>query len=78
MNAFQKTELALQKIAKVVNSMLPGGIVFTLVVYSVGDSAKASYVSNGDRASMITAMRAVADRLEIKAESPPGANLEMH
>jgi hypothetical protein len=68
-------EGTLQSLARRIDKALPEGICFALVTFTVGDGGYAGYVSNGQRADMIKALRECATVLEIKADMPPGAPL---
>lgn len=71
----RNTEALLQGIAKGLDDILPEGICFALVTFTVGSGGYAGYVSNGRRPEMIKALRECADTLEARADMPPGAPL---
>lgn len=59
--------LRMREIAKAVQLRVPEGLGFAVLVFSYG-AGPASYVSNGQRAEMITALREQADLLEARKD----------
>ena len=74
--AHRKGEDWLCAIGKALNESCPKGSCYVLQIYTVGQEGFAAYVSNGERASMIEALRETADRLEAGTDSDLGADVE--
>ena len=60
----EEIERKMQGIAKTVGAMIPEGWGFAVLCYSFGENGFMNYVSNGERAAMIKALRECADKLE--------------
>ncbi|SFI59828.1 hypothetical protein [Albimonas pacifica] len=73
---YRRGEARLQKLARIIERELPKGMVFVLHIGTPnpeGGVGYGGYVSNGDRAQMIAAIREAADTLEARGDVPPGA-----
>jgi len=73
----RQTEERLQGLARHVEGVLPDGVCFALVCFTTGEhGGYSAYVSNGERADMISALREAADRMQAKSDSGPAADIE--
>ena len=55
----------------VLNDLLGGNMGFAIIVFEFNKPGISNYVSNGQRADMIQALRETADRLEKRQDIPP-------
>ena len=76
LDAHRKAEESLQAIAGALTDVLPKGVVFTLITYTVGEGGYSAYVSNGSRANMIEALEETLERLKANSTSGPFADVE--
>jgi len=76
LDAHRQAEASLQAIAGALTDVLPKGVVFTLITYTVGEGGYSAYVSNGAREDMIKALKETVARLEAKSTSAPFADVE--
>lgn len=54
----------MRKLGDFIKKKLPSGWGFALIVFRFHEPGISNYISNAERASMITALRETADRLE--------------
>jgi hypothetical protein len=78
-----RTEEFMQTLANGIDAVLKdqlngGPYAFTLLLWPAKDGQRANYVSNADRAEIITALRETADRLEKKLDRPPHWEKQRH
>ena len=76
LEAHRKAEAELQGLARHIEGVLPDGVVFTLITYTVGEGGYSGYVSNGNRSDMVKALRETIARLEGQSTSGPFADVE--
>lgn len=76
LEAHRKAEAALQDIARTIEGVLPDGVVFTLITYTVGEGGYSAYVSNGHRDDMIASLKETVARLESRTTSGPHVDVE--
>jgi hypothetical protein len=76
LSAHRQAEESLQAIASALTDVLPKGVVFTLITYTVGEGGFSAYVSNGSRANMIEALEETLARLKANTVSGPFADVE--
>jgi hypothetical protein len=58
-------------VGRIIGEAMPPGWGFALILFTMGDSGPqyASYVSNGQRADMIKALRECADKIESRQDN---------
>lgn len=68
------TSEIMQSAASSLKSILPKGIGFALLVFEFHKPGISNYISNAQRADMITALRETADRLEKRQDFQTPSN----
>ncbi len=66
----QQVEEKLQGLAQHIEHTLPQGVCFALLTFTVGESGYTGYVSNANRADMVTALLEAADILARRLDAP--------
>lgn len=60
----------LRRCAQSVTFYLPEGSLFMLLAFDPDDASTGQYIANAERAGVVAAMRACADRLERREDEP--------
>lgn len=66
----QFTNHVMRAIAGAIDEALPDGFIFALLIFPDSNPQIANYISNGNRADLIKALKEGAERLEREEDTP--------